>query len=100
MNLTRWSPLSGLAALEVDRLNRMFESAFSGEPLAQGAWLPLVDIVETAEKDVIVHVELPDVKREDIKVTFENNVLAIEGERVVVGHLFTGPDRWAHFRRG
>ena len=26
-------------------------------------------------------VELPDMKREDIKVTFENNVLTIEGER-------------------
>jgi len=81
MTLTRWSPLSGLAALEVERLNRMFESAFSGEPLSQGAWIPPVDIVETADKDVIVTVELPDVKREDIKVTFENNVLSIEGER-------------------
>jgi len=40
-----------------------------------------VDIYETAEKDVIVKVEVPDMKREDIKVTFENNVLTIEGER-------------------
>ena len=28
-------------------------------------------------------VELPDMKREDIKITFENNVLTIEGERKV-----------------
>src|SRR5436190_1844162 len=28
MTLTRWSPVSGLAALEIDRLNRMFDSAF------------------------------------------------------------------------
>ena len=81
MTLTRWSPVSGLAALEVDRLNRMFEAAWQGEPFSQGAWVPPVDIVETAEKDVVVRAELPDMKREDIKVTFENNVLSIEGER-------------------
>jgi len=81
MALTRWSPVSGLAALEIDRLNRMFEAAWQGEPLSQGAWVPPVDIVENAGKDVVVRAELPDMKREDIKVTFENNVLSIEGER-------------------
>lgn len=81
MTLTRWSPLSGLAALEVDRLNRMFEAAFQGEPFSQGSWVPPVDIVELPDKDVIVRAELPDMKREDIKVTFENNVLSLEGER-------------------
>jgi len=81
MNLTRWNPARDLAALEVDRLNRMFDAVFSGEPLTSSAWVPAVDIYETAEKDVIVKVEVPDMKREDIKVTFENNVLTIEGER-------------------
>ena len=79
--LTRWSPVRDLAALEIDRLNRMFESAFPGEAFAHGGWMPAVDIYETAEKDVVVKVDLPDMKREDIKVTFENNVLTIEGER-------------------
>ncbi|HEX5214431.1 MAG TPA: Hsp20/alpha crystallin family protein [Vicinamibacterales bacterium] len=81
MALTRWSPVRGLAALEVDRLNRMFEAAFAGEPLAGNAWVPPVDIFETKEKDVVVKVELPEMKREDIKVAFENDVLTIEGER-------------------
>jgi HSP20 family protein len=81
MTLTRWSPISGLAALEIDRLNRMFDAAFSNEPLAQGAWVPAVDIYETPSKDVVVKAELPEMRREDIKVTFENNVLTIEGER-------------------
>ena len=83
MALTRWSPVRGLAALEVDRLNRMFEAAFAGEPLAGNAWVPAVDIFETKEKDVVVKVELPEMKKEDIKVTFENNVLTIEGERTL-----------------
>jgi HSP20 family protein len=84
MALTRWSPITGLAALEIDRLNRMFESAWQGEPLSQGGWVPPVDIVETAGKDVVVRAELPEMKREDIKVMFEGNVLTIEGERKLV----------------
>jgi len=78
MTLTRWNPL---AAVEIDRLNRMFDAAFSGEPLAGGGWVPAIDIYETAEKDVVVKADLPGLKREDIKVTFENNVLTIKGER-------------------
>ncbi|HVW03644.1 MAG TPA: Hsp20/alpha crystallin family protein [Vicinamibacterales bacterium] len=81
MTLTRWSPVTGLAALEIDRLNRMFDAAFSGEPLSSGTWVPPVDIVETPEHDILVKAELPEMKREDIKVSFENNVLTIEGER-------------------
>jgi HSP20 family protein len=70
-----------LAAVEVDRLNRMFDAAFGGESLGRGTWMPAVDIYETAAKDVVVKAELPEMKREDIAVTFENNVLTIEGER-------------------
>jgi HSP20 family protein len=80
MTLTRWSPVRGLAALEIDRLNRMFEATLGGEPIS-GTWVPSVDIYETPGKDVVVKADLPDMKREDIKVTFENNVLIIEGER-------------------
>jgi HSP20 family protein len=81
MTLTRWSPVSGLAAQEINRLNRMFEAAFTNDPWTATAWVPAVDIVETANKDVVVKVDLPEVKREDIKVTFENDVLTIEGQR-------------------
>jgi len=81
MTLTRWTPARDFAALEIDRLNRMFDAAFTGEPLSRGAWVPPVDIFETDAKDLVVKVDVPDLKREDIKVTFENNVLTIEGER-------------------
>jgi HSP20 family protein len=87
MTLVRWSPVRDLATLEVDRLNRMFEAALSGEPLSTGTWVPAVDIYETPEKDVVVKAELPEMKRQDIKVTFENNVLSIEGERVFTGDV-------------
>ena len=98
MTLTRWSPVRDLAALEVDVLNRMFEAAWGGEPIARGAWIPTVDIYETAEKDVVVKVDLPDVKREDIKVTFENNVLSIEGKREIVANV--QQDRFHRLERG
>ena len=81
MTLTRWTPVPGLAALEIDQLHKMFDAVFSSDPLAQAAWVPPVDIVETAEKDIVIRVDLPDVRRDDIKVNFENNVLSIEGER-------------------
>jgi HSP20 family protein len=87
--MTRWSPVRDFAAVEVDRLNRMFE-AFAGEPLAASAWVPAVDIYETPEKDVVVKVDLPEMKREDIKVTFESNVLSIEGERALAADVSRG----------
>lgn len=80
MTLTRWSPVRGLASLEVDSLNRMFEAAF-GEPFASGTWAPAVDIYETPEKEIVIKADLPSLRREDIKVTVENDVLTIEGER-------------------
>jgi HSP20 family protein len=83
MTLTRWAPVRGMAPIEgeIERLNRMFDRAFSSEPWGEGAWAPAVDIYETPGNDVVVKAELPEMKREDIKVTFENNVLTIEGER-------------------
>jgi HSP20 family protein len=80
MALTRWSPVRDLAAVEVDLLQRMFGEAM-GDTAPRSAWMPAVDIYETAEQDVVVKVDLPDMKREDIKVTFENSVLSIEGQR-------------------
>lgn len=83
MTLARWSPITGLAALEIDRLNRMFEATWNGETLTPGAWVPAVDIAETTEKTIVVKAELPEMRREDIKVSFENNVLTIEGQRTL-----------------
>jgi len=80
MTITRWTPIHDLAAAEVDQLNRMFSSVF-GEPLAQGGWTPAVDIFEAANHDLVVRAEVPAMKKEDIKVTLEQNVLTLEGER-------------------
>ena len=79
MALVRWNPIGSLAGMEVDRLNRMF-SDFQTEAFTQ-AWVPAVDIYESETHEVVIKAELPDVKKEDIGVTVENNVLTLTGER-------------------
>jgi HSP20 family protein len=78
MALVRWNPIGDLASLEIDRLNRMFSDFY-----AEGAraWVPPVDIFETENHEVVIKAELPDMKKEDIQVTFENGVLTLAGER-------------------
>ncbi len=44
------------------------------------AWTPSVDITED-EKEYLVKADLPEVKKEDVKITVENGVLTITGER-------------------
>ena len=79
MALVRWDPLRELAGMEIDRLNTMF-SNFYGEGFSRG-WVPAVDIYEGPERELVIQAELPDMKREDIAVTFDNNVLTLTGER-------------------
>ena len=82
--LTRWNPLRELE----DFQNRIL-SAFNPSPAPHGngeealtlaEWMPLVDIAED-DKEYLITAELPEVKKEDVKVTMENGVLTITGER-------------------
>lgn len=84
MALVRWDPTRELASMEIDRLNRMFSDLWGEENLSRG-WTPSVDIFTTDNHDVVIKADLPDVKREDISVTFENNVLTLKGERKFEG---------------
>ena len=79
MAIVRWEPARELASMEVDRLNRMF-SEFYDQTFSRG-WVPPVDIYETDAHEVVLKAELPDMKREDINLTFENGVLTLKGER-------------------
>ena len=44
------------------------------------AWTPPCDIYET-DKEIVLKMELPEMRKEDVRVTFENNVLTLRGER-------------------
>jgi len=50
------------------------------ESLPFTAWTPACDIYETP-KEMVLKMELPEVKKEDVHVTIENNVLTLRGER-------------------
>ena len=72
-----------------NRQNRLFEEPFSllkalapfvEESLPLTTWTPLCDVYET-EKEIVVKAELPEVKKEEISVGIENNVLTLRGER-------------------
>jgi HSP20 family protein len=65
--------------MEIERLNRMF-SDFYGQSFGR-AWMPAVDVYESDTHEFVIKAELPDMKREDINVTFENGVLTLHGER-------------------
>ena len=43
-------------------------------------WAPQVDISED-DKEYLLKADLPEMKKEDVKVTVENGVLSISGER-------------------
>jgi HSP20 family protein len=83
--LKRWNQLKDLEALRhgLDSLlNRPSVQWPEGqeEPLAVTEWSPLVDISED-DKEYLIKAELPDVKKEDVKVTAEAGTLTIMGER-------------------
>jgi len=78
MTPSRWREIE-------DILNRYTRAlgqpqAGSQEVIATGDWVPLVDIAET-DRAFEIKVEIPDVNMEDVKVTVDNRVLTIWGER-------------------
>jgi len=78
MGIIKWAPFAGFGELE-EKLNRLVSTAET-EDLMFGEWTPAVDIKE-AEKEYVVTADLPDVKSEEVKVSFNEGVLTLEGER-------------------
>lgn len=81
MNLVKWNPLRELDELS-ERMSRLFGSLKTngGEALTIPEWAPAVDIAET-DSEFLVKADLPDMKKENVKVTVEEGVIRIEGER-------------------
>jgi len=79
-----WDPMRELEDLG-KRFNRLFEmNKWTGvgerEALTLSDWAPSVNISED-DKEYRVRVELPGVKKPDVHVTYDNGILAIQGER-------------------
>src|ERR1700743_1895947 len=77
----RWNPLR-----EMEDIQRRMSSLWEGGPFRRSnltngeenitvpEWAPLVDVIED-EKEYVIKVELPEVKRDDVEVTVENDML-------------------------
>jgi HSP20 family protein len=81
--LMRWDPFRELEEMS-DRLNRMVARPATKtngkEALTVADWMPTVDISETAG-EYVIQAELPEVKKDEVKVTLEEGVLTIQGQR-------------------
>jgi HSP20 family protein len=90
MAITRWGPSTDLFR-DLDtmqkRMNHMFGDIFgsregTGDELTFSSWNPAVDVVER-EDNFIIEAELPGIKKEDIHISFVNEMLTIRGEKKV-----------------
>jgi HSP20 family protein len=84
--VTTWNPLREMDEAQ-NRLSRFFLGGFpnrigSGEihSLAVADWSPEVDITED-DQGYLLKADLPEMKKEDVKVTVEDGVLSVSGER-------------------
>lgn len=85
--LTRWNPFR-----EMEDMQRRMSSLFDWSPFRRSnltndeesitvaEWAPLVDIAED-DKEYLIKVELPEVQKDNVKVTVESGTLTISGER-------------------
>ncbi len=86
--LTKWNPLTDWDPFrELNEFSNRLGAFFGQTPAGRreeggtpAEWSPSVDIVED-DKEFLVKAELPEVKKEDVHVNVQNNVLTIQGER-------------------
>ncbi len=93
MDIVRWDPFRKIRSLDPFREMEEMSDRFSRligrrgmtriggeEALTSIDWVPDVDIIES-DKEYLIKAELPEIKKEDVKVSVEKGVLTIQGER-------------------
>lgn len=80
MTLLRFEPMK-----EFDRFTDQIEKFFNSETSAftENKFVPEIDIYENGDS-LVVEVEAPGAKKEDLKLTLEDNILTLEGEKKFV----------------
>lgn len=84
MNLTHFDPFREIEQM-LDRYSRGRPRMIGLEPgradkITAADWHPLADVSEDAS-GYHIHAELPGVKKEDVELTVENGIIAIQGKR-------------------
>jgi HSP20 family protein len=83
MAIVRWRPFRDMVSIQ-DEMNKLFDD-FLGRPLmrtewSEGVWNPSVDISETKD-NVIIKAEMPGLNKEDVKISMQDNMLTLTGEK-------------------
>ncbi len=81
MALVTWDPWREIEDM-FDRYTRAGGVPRGGgqEVARPGDWTPRVDIAET-DQAFVIKAEVPEVKKDDVKITVDNGILSICGER-------------------
>jgi HSP20 family protein len=82
MAITRWDPFREVMTLQ-NRLNSLFDynrGAEENEPVSTASFVPPVDIYEDDHK-IVLKLEVPGMRQEDLDIQMENNNLTVRGER-------------------
>jgi HSP20 family protein len=80
MTLVRWKPFNDIPAFQ-DDVSRLFDEMWRrsrGTDL--GSWHPATDLIEN-ENEFRLVTELPGLAREDVKITINDNVVTLRGEK-------------------
>jgi HSP20 family protein len=92
MAIVRFNPATDLFGLQRE-MNRLFTDFFptkrSQEEFESAVWRPMVDVHED-ENSYYIDAELPGLRREDVKLNFQDGVLTISGERRYTREQKTG----------
>lgn len=74
-----WDPFASLAEIQ-DEMNRLFDLSLRRRREIPTVFAPPIDLIE--EKDRFeLRADLPGLRREDVSVTLQDNVLTIKGEK-------------------
>jgi len=90
MAIVRFDPFRELSDMQ-DRMGRLLGNFYgrggTDDLMRRGAWVPPVDIYDSGNHELVIKVELPDMKRDDIHLSVENNTLSITGEKRMDGEI-------------
>jgi HSP20 family protein len=84
MTVFRWNSLQDLFAIQ-EKVNRLFEETihrteFPEDGLDTALWSPAADVFETAE-EIILNIELPGVRLDDVRLEALDGKLRVSGLR-------------------
>lgn len=82
MTLVRWNPVRSHfnPQGEIDRLFGNFFNYEMDLPDRSTGIIPLINVEET-DNEFNISADLPGIKKDDIKISFQNNILTISGEK-------------------